>query len=262
MQALRRDTHSARASGPAEFEIYTFVTDEQQYAQMRGSFEAAGLRPPSAAFFAMHDRRTPGGSDPYALIAEVGSRPHRSYVILVHQDVRLDQGAGADELVAALEQLNDVDPAWVVAGTAGGTSDLRLVRRLRDPHGGSTDDVLPARVVSLDENFLVFNPSHSPRCSPGLGGFHFYGTDVCLNALKDGGTAYVIDMPLTHLSAGRLGPDYDEARRRFLEAWQPRFRFTYVRTPNELLFLSRSIALRRVFDSQRMREWIWAWGRG
>jgi hypothetical protein len=126
--------------------------------------------------------------------------------------VRLDRGGGAPELIAALAGLDRLDPEWVVAGNAGGTSDLRLVRGLYDPHGGSTDDRLPVRVVSLDENFLVFNRSRPPRCSPGLSGFHLYGTDVSLNASKERGAAYVIDMPLTHLSGGSMDSEYEAAK--------------------------------------------------
>lgn len=249
------------ARRPIGFDVYTFVTDDEQYRELLGSFAAAGFAPPLARFVALHDRRSPNGSDPYALIARIGTERNRQHVILVHQDVRLDQGAGVDELVGALQQLDGLDPDWVVAGNAGGTSDLRLVRRLRDPHGASTDDTLPARVVSLDENFLVFNPARAPRCSPDLGGFHFYGTDVCLNALKGGGTAYVIDFPVTHLSSGRRGPDYDDGRARFVEVWQRRFLLAVVRAPTEILFLSRSGLLRRLLDSPRVRAWVWEWGR-
>ena len=236
------------------------MTDDDEYAEMRSSFEAAGFRSPLAEFVLLRDRRSRNGSDPYELIGQIGSRASRPYVILVHQDVRLDQGAGVDELLAALEQLSELDPGWVVAGTAGGTSDLRIVRRLRDPHGGSSDDALPAPVVTLDENLLVFNRTGTPRCSPALSGFHLYGSDVCLNALKDGGTAYVVDLPVTHSSAGRLDESYETSRTQFLCAWKPRFFFTYIRTPNELLFLSRSRTVRRLVDAEPMRRWVRAWG--
>lgn len=247
-----------RASG---FDVYTFVTDDEQYEELRSSLAAAGLEPPLARFVALQDRRSPAGSDPYELIARIGADRDRRHAILVHQDVRFDQGAGVEELVAVLEQLDALDPRWVVAGNAGGTARLGFVRRLRDPHGGSSDDSLPARVVSLDENLLIFNPAREPRCSPELGGFHFYGTDVCLNALKDGGTAYVIDFPVTHLSAGRRGPDYEEARERFTEVWQRRFLLALVCAPTEIFFLSRSALVRRLLDSQRVRAWVLEWER-
>ena len=76
-----------------------------------------------------------------------------------------------------------LDPQWVVAGTAGVTRRGRLVRRVVYRGSGLTADRLPLSVVTLDENFLVFNRRNVPRCSPGLSGFHFYGSDVSMNAL-------------------------------------------------------------------------------
>jgi hypothetical protein len=80
-----------------------------------------------------------------------------------------------------------------------------------------------------------------------------------LNALLDGGTAYVIDFPVTHFSAGRTGSVYEEARSRFVDAWKRRFIFALVRTPNELLYLSRSKLVLRVLGSERTRAWVRAW---
>ena len=253
----RRRRPAAAQSGDApSFRVYTFVTDDREYAELQRSFAAAGFEAPTTRFVALRDRRTPGGTDPYELIAHIGREDGRPYVILTHQDVRLDQGMGLPELVAALERLDAFDPSWVVAGNAGGAPDLRLVRRIRDPYGGSTSDPLPCRVVSLDENFLVFNPRRRPRSSPGLDGFHFYGTDVCLNAARDGGTAYVVDFLVTHRSHGRRGPSYDEAKRRFLAAWRPRLWFAFLRAPTEILFISRSRLLSRLFGSRRMLAWV------
>lgn len=267
--AVRVSTYAARprhsearslppgaASRLAAFDIYTFVTDEEQYDELKASLAHAGFEPPVARLQPLRDRRVPGGSDPYELISRIGSQANRPYAILTHQDVRVDRGVGASELVAVLERLDALDPRWIVAGNAGGAPDLHLIRRLRDPYGGGTHDRLPARVVSLDENFLVFNLRHRPRCSPGLEGFHFYGTDVCLNALHDGGTAYVIDFPVTHLSCGRRGPSYDDAKARFLATWQPRMHFAFVRAPTEIVFISRWALLRRLFGSRRMHKWV------
>lgn len=251
---------AVRQSVPS-FDICTFVTDEAQYAAMRTSFDAAGFVPPLARFVELRDRRTPDGSDPYAFIASLSSHAERPYVVLAHQDVRLDQGVGVDDLLQVLQELDEIDPHWVVAGNAGGLHDQGGVRRLRDPWSDAeTDRELPIRVVSLDENFLVFNPAHDPRVSPGLDGFHFYATDVCLNALLDGGSAYVIDFALTHLSSGRRGHEYEALRDRFAEAWNRRFLFAIVRTPTELFYFSRWRIIRRVLGSQRVRVWVRAWG--
>jgi hypothetical protein len=238
----------ARAYG---FDVYTFVTDEAHYEAMRASFAASGMEPPLARFV-----RLTADGDPFRAIGRLFATSAQRCAILCHQDVRLGEGAGAKELLAALAQLDALDPGWAVAGTAGVTNDLRLVRRLTDPYGASTPGVLPARVVSLDENFLVFNPRRAPRCSIGLSGFHFYGTDVCLNAAAKGGAAYVIDFPLTHLSAGRFDDGYRETRDRLRDVWNGRFVFRYVGTTTELVFLSRSQLLQRLFGSERAMRWV------
>ena len=89
-------------------------------------------------------------------------------------------------LLSAMDNLECRDPGWAVAGNAGGSASLEVVRRITDPSGVSTDHVLPARVHSLDENFLVIRTATGIGCSPELGGFHFYGVDFCLNALERG----------------------------------------------------------------------------
>jgi hypothetical protein len=133
----------------------------------------------------------------------------------------------------------------------------RLIRRLVDGHGGSTGEGLPLPVVTLDEDFLVFNPRNVPRCSAELREFHLYGADVCLHALATGGSAYVIDFPVTHLGQTGANRDreaaywrvYDHSRRRFAAVWNERCLFRYVVTPSDALFLSRFGLLRRLFGS-------------
>jgi hypothetical protein len=123
----------------AAFEVFTFVTDDAAYDAMRRSFMSAGMGPPLARFVRLADARR-GGSDvdPFAAIRLLRSRANTPYWILCHQDVRLDQGPQADDLLAALIELEEIDPTWAVAGNAGGTADMRIVRRLVDRFGGST----------------------------------------------------------------------------------------------------------------------------
>jgi hypothetical protein len=235
------------------FEIHTFVTDDRQYREMLDSFSAAGFAPPRATFVRLMDGRNGGTpSDPFSTISRFGVEHSAAYRILCHQDVMLDQGAGFDELRAALANLDEIDPSWVIAGNSGGSLELRIVRRLVDRFGGDTPNPLPIQVASLDENFLVFNRLRSSRCSPSLSGFHFYGSDVCLNAMIDGGTAYVIDFPITHLGLGGISDDYLALRERFIEIWSRRYLFLYLNTSVELLFMSRSRLLRRIFGSPQM----------
>ena len=237
--------------GEVVFEIHTFVNDEGLYSAMRESFIDARFNP--NGFVPLTDT----ADDPYAAITRIGAESTARYPMLCHQDVRADHGAGAEHLLRALEQLDTVDPGWVIAGTAGLTRGGQLVRRVVDPSGGFMGDRLPRSVVTLDENLLVFNGRNPPRCSAEGSGFHHYGTDACLNALASGGSAYVIDFPVTHLSSGDSeGDEYARARRQFAEIWNHRCVFRYVVMPTGTLFLSRSPILRRVFGSPRAVAWV------
>jgi hypothetical protein len=244
---------SPKAFGAAQtsFEVHTFVNDDALYARMRESFIDAGFAPD--AFVRLTDR----DDDPYTTITRIGRASTARYPILCHQDVFPDQGAGAAELLVRLRELDAQDPRWVVAGNAGIMRSGRLIRRLVDGHGGSTGEDLPLPVVTLDEDFLVFNPRNAPRCSVELKEFHLYGADVCLHALAAGGSAFVIDFPVTHLGQTHAGGDhgsaywrvYERSRQRFTAVWNGRCVFRYVVTPSDAMFLSRSGLLRRLFGS-------------
>lgn len=246
-----RPSPNAPGKHRTTFEVHTFVNDDTLYARMRESFIEAGFAPD--AFVRLTDR----DDDPYTTITRIGRESTARYPILCHQDVFTDQGAGASELLARLRDLDARDPRWVAAGNAGIMRSGRLIRRLVDGHGGSTGETLPLPVVTLDEDFLVFNPRNVPRCSVELNEFHLYGADVCLHALATGGSAYVIDFPVTHL--GQTGADsdreteywrvYQRSRQRFTAVWNGRCVFRYVVTPSDALFLSRSGFLRRLFGS-------------
>jgi len=250
----RKGAESPEGSpGNAPFEIHTFVTDDRLHEAMVTSFTDAGFDPDSFV------RLTDANDDPYAAITRIGRESRVRYPILCHQDVRTDCGPGADDLLAAVAELDRIDPFWVVAGNAGCMRTGQGVRRLVDRFGKANADPrepLPRPVVSLDENFLIFNGRNPPSCSAGLSGFHLYGTDVCLRALSSGGAAYVIDFPVTHLGGPTDGAaeaartaSLEAAKNRFIEIWGKDFRFCYVLTPSTGFFVSRSRLLRRLFGS-------------
>lgn len=220
----------------ATFRIATFVNDEGQYAAMRSSFETAGFSAPLVRF-------TVEEGEPYAGITRLG-RSEEPYVLLIHQDVRCDWGETPESLQARLAELTAADPDWTVAGNAGGSPPsfrarleeltgadlariapggrgLNPVRHISDPHGTTWASGLPRRVLALDENTLILRTERRPACSAELSGWHLYGADLVLNAEVKGGTAYVIDFRLTHLSGGKT-EGYEESKRRLFEHWEIR----------------------------------------
>jgi hypothetical protein len=236
--------------------VYTFVTDPAAYDEMRASFERAGFTAGHAEFTEL---RAAGADwpEPYSTITELIATVEEPFFVLCHQDVRLDQGHGIEQLDAAIGELEALDPEWAAAGNAGGSRSLRVVRTITDPHGGgSSGDALPARVHSLDENFLVIRSGTGIGCSPALSGFHLYGTDLCLNALEHGRRPYVIDFHLRHLSPGTRDAAYIAARDRLVAHWSERILARYVRTTVDVLFLSRSRLLSASLGSPTVRRLV------
>lgn len=252
---LGRGRGASAGSQEHRVDIYTFVTDRDEFLQMQESFRRAGFGS-QATFTELSDR----DDNPFAAVTEITQTAGAPYAILCHQDIRLPEGSTPAELFDRLDQLEERDPGWQVAGCSGVTRDLGIVRQVFDVWGGFSPHVPPVRVMSLDEIVLVLNRRNRPRCSVGVSGFHFYGTDVCLNALEDGGSCYVIGFPVIHLGLGNLKdgyrPGYESVRAQFLAVWSARSRARYVASTIEVLGLSRSRAIARLLNSERAVRWV------
>jgi hypothetical protein len=197
-------------AGP-RFSICTLVTRHADYTAMVESFLSRGFTPEHAEFLYL-DNSSGNNWDAFQGIRRFLSLARGTYVILCHQDIRLltDDVTTLQERLASLDTL---DPDWALAGNAGATEDGALAIRISDPHGeDQRQGSFPARVVSLDENFLILRRDALVSVSAGLRGFHLYGTDLCLQARCAGRSAWVIDFHLRHLSAGRVDVAFLEAQ--------------------------------------------------
>ena len=160
------------------------------------------------------------------------------YVIFCHQDVRIHDDTIA-ELDQRLAELDEKDPDWALAGNAGGISAGRLALRISDPHGEDRHiGELPARVMSLDENFIIMKRDVRIGFSRDLSGYHFYGADICLIADIQGYSAYVIDFHLEHLSGGLKGASFFETETAFRSKWAHALRARWLQTTCSLVNLS------------------------
>ena len=120
---------------------------------------------------------------------------------------------GRDALLERLRELDELDPAWALAGNAGGVDHRRLARKITQGDGTEySSECLPSRAVSLDENFIVLRASSRLGFSRDLAGFHFYGTDICLQARSHGWSAYVINFHLRHEGLGTIDETFLKCR--------------------------------------------------
>ncbi len=220
------------AAGPA-ITIATLVNDEVQYLAMQASFRTGGFSEPEAEFLAVR-----GATSAFSALNAMLATARGRIVILCHQDVRL-LAHGRNDLEDRLAELDRIDPTWAVVGNAGGTSPGRLAMRITDPHGRDRRlGRLPARVMSLDENFIVLKASAGLRFSRDLEGFHLYGADICLIADILGWSAWVLDFHLEHLSPGRKDMTFSLAEDRFRAKWARALRPRWMQTTCTLLRLS------------------------
>jgi hypothetical protein len=226
-----------RFAGNVKYSICTLVTRVAQYREMVESFHNKGFSEPDCEFLFLDnsERNTYDAFAGYNLFLR---RARGELIILCHQDVVLidDGRTKLDEVIADLERR---DRNWGVCGNSGGMSVGRLAIRISDPHGADQRTVsLPARVRSLDENFMVVRAEANLALSHDLAGFHLYGTDLCIVADILGLNCYVIDFHLAHLSAGVKDASFAQVRSALIRKYARGFRSRWLATPNTLLFLT------------------------
>ncbi len=220
------------------FHIATIANRLDEYAAMKASFLQAGFTEP-ACRYTLLDNSNGNNHEPYSAINRLIAATTEPYLIVCHQDIRLDQGHGYERLTQLLAELTALDNKWAAAGNAGGRVH-EATSHLVDPHGAHNTAPLPHEVYTLDENLLILRMSRKPAASPGLSGFHLYGADVCLNSMRQGYTSYIIDFRLTHLSGGSPESDaFAQAKQKFEAYWSRRFWLCLLKTTCTELTLSR-----------------------
>lgn len=241
-------------AGPL-FSICTLVTRHAEYKGMVESFIAQGFTGDNSEFLYL-DNAARHRWDAFQGIRRFLTRARGAYVLLCHQDIRL-LGDGFQKLRECLAALDGLDPEWALAGNAGATQEGALVIRISDPHGeDQRRGAFPARVVSLDENFIIIRRDALVGISAGLAGFHLYGTDMCLQARCAGRSAWVIDFHLRHLSAGKVDASFHQVQRALESQYDQTFRHFPWRI--------RTTCTRLVLGGGRLKRWFFrrAWRRG
>ena len=104
---------------------------------------------------------------------------------------------------------------------------------------------LPAKVVSLDENFIIMRREANLCLSRDIGGFHWYGSELCLIAAILGWNAYVIDFHLCHKSQGNPDVAFFDASRRFRDKYARLFRARWLYSPTRRTDISLCVETRK-----------------
>lgn len=136
-------------------------------------------------------------------------------IIVSHDDIRFGK-LNFKELAREISNIVEKDNKAILFGVAGCNRNHIGAGHFYDgsmEHKWGFPDM--GKVESLDEMFLVIRGGNGLTISEKLSGFHFYGTDLCLNAQKIGKSAYAIDFPITHVSAGKMDKAFFEARDAF-----------------------------------------------
>jgi hypothetical protein len=232
------------------YSICTLVNHPDEYGQMMESFHQAGFKPPSCEFLYIDNSRT-NKRDAFAGINQFLSHAQGEYIILCHQDVRLID-AKRNPLERTIREISDLDPNWALLGNAGGVGLRGLAMRITDPFGKDRrSGRLPARVHSLDENFIVVRKAANLGLSRDLRGFHLYGTDLCMTAHSLGYTSYAVDFHLHHIGgslSNGLDAEFYRARRAWIDKYQSLHATKWIRTPCTLMFVSNSRIKNRVLN--------------
>lgn len=237
------------------FHICTIANKFTQYEEMKSSFIQAGFDEDRCRY-SLFDNSESNIYDPYETFNKIKLQTSEPYIIFCHQDILLNQGYGFDDLVKVLTELEKLDPTWAVAGNAGINNDYKGIARITDPNNTPNwCQELPQQVHSLDENFLVIKTAANIFCSSDLKGFHFYGTDLSLNAIYNGYSCYVIDFHLTHLSGGTLSKAFWDVQKMFYQRWSDKFSFCYVQTITEVnMCLSKYAVIRSIGSRNKVRR--------
>ncbi|WP_276504836.1 hypothetical protein [Terrimonas pollutisoli] len=232
------------ASASFLFSICTLVTSKEEYNIMKQSFEDCGFT--DRCEYMIADNSSGNKFDAYEAIRRFIAEAQGKYLVIVHQDVRCIDKIG--QLENCLDQLSAQDEKWAVAGNAGGIGYHQFAHYINNAGRIIKTTKLPARVSSLDENFLVIKKEASLTVSADIKTFHLYGTDICIIADFLGYTSYVIPFMVKHLSLGNL-KDLKKHVGEFVNLYGKKIRSRYMETTCTKFYLSNSGFKNKVYNS-------------
>lgn len=163
------------------------------------------------------------GQTNVALAYNVNSRlwPYADYNIYAHHDLYLPADFEYN-LIKAINNINKTDPDWGVLGVAGATiinGERKFYGHIRDRGHEWKQGIIPMIVQTLDELLLITKGDFIFDEQFDL---HFYGADICCQAIEMGRKNYVIDAYVHHnstLPIGYRSESFRECERKFRNKW-------------------------------------------
>jgi len=141
-------------------------------------------------------------------------------IVFCHQDVIFPQG-WIGRLYEQISIVEKTHKNWGVLGTFGVAKNGMLAGHIVDYCGVRFHcPPLPTPVQSLDELCLIVRKDSGLAFDEDLGGFHFYGADICLEALTKGLTNFAVDACVQHLGSGKIDVSFDEAASKLYKKWR------------------------------------------
>lgn len=229
----------AAAAAKCRYSICTLVSNPSEYGEMVESFVRAGFHPDLCEYLYC-DNSGSNRLDAFAGCNAFFDCACGEFLILCHQDVLLNYDR-IDKLERVIRELDARDPDWGLLGNAGGIRPGHFAVRIT--HAGGDEHKsgnFPARVQSLDENFILIKRSAGLRLSRDLQGFHFYGTELCQAAQSRGLTAWVVDFHLLHKSTGKYDASFLECYRAVCRKYRSSPGGGYIQTTCALIPVGRS----------------------
>jgi 2-polyprenyl-3-methyl-5-hydroxy-6-metoxy-1,4-benzoquinol methylase len=142
-------------------------------------------------------------------------------VVFCHQDI-IFPSSWVDNLCSQIYLVEKSCKEWGVLGLFGITLCGSYSGHVIDLQGHSRFMPLPQKAQSLDELCLIIKKNSGLKFDERLGGFHFYGGDLCLEAEVKGFTNFAIDACVKHLGQGKSGADFRRMARRLSNKWRHR----------------------------------------
>jgi hypothetical protein len=214
-----------------EYSICTLVSNKTEYSEMLDSFAKAGFDTKSCEYIYI-DNTTNNKYDAYQGLNKFINKAKGKYIILCHQDILLNFD-NREVLEKRIQEISNLDKNWAVIGNAGAVGIKHVVFRITEPEAGlQKAGNPPKKVISIDENFMLLKNEANLGLSSDLYGFHFYGTDLCIQADSKGYSSYVVNFNLLHKSKGNADFRFfklkDEFINKYLKAWRGRYMQTTI----------------------------------